>query len=282
MVYTVGVAGAGTMGAGIAQVCAQQGWRTLLYDVNTGLAHQAWANIRKTWETLEAKGKLTPEQVAHAFDNLQVVSQVRQLKSDLLVEAIVERPDIKQELYRAWEEANSEEALLVSNTSSLSIDVLAATLRQPQRFAGLHFFNPAPLMKLVEIVVGRKTPDEVVATLKNFCERIGKVAVVVKDSPGFIVNRVARPFYTEAFDMLDRGVVLPAALDAALRNAGFKMGPCELTDLIGQDINYAVTGGLYESFDRAERFTPSEAQGRLVREGKLGKKSGEGFYAYAK
>lgn len=138
------------MGAGIAQVCAQQGLRTLLYDVNTGLAHQALANIRKTWETLEAKGKLTPEQVARAVDNLQIVSQVQQLKSDLLVEAIVERPDIKQELYRAWEEANSEEALLVSNTSSLSIDALAATLRHPQRFAGLHFFNPAPLMKLVE------------------------------------------------------------------------------------------------------------------------------------
>ena len=281
-IKTVGVAGAGTMGAGIAQLCAQHGFPTLLFDVNTTLAEQARASVEANWRKLVEKGRMTESDFASSAGRLNVVEQARQLKADLVVEAIVERADIKHELYRTLEEVNSPGALLVSNTSSLSIDALAQPLRNPARFAGLHFFNPAPLMKLVEIVQGQDTASAAVEELQKFCEQIQKTAVVVKDSPGFIVNRVARPFYTESFFLLDAGAVQPATLDAALRNAGFKMGPCELTDLIGQDINYSVTGGLFSAFQGAERFRPSRAQGALVSEGKLGKKTGEGFYAYTK
>ena len=291
---TVGVVGAGTMGAGIAQVAASSGHRTLLLDVRPGAAAAAVEQVLDRLRRAAAKGRTTAQQVDAVADRLQAVSSVADLSGcGLVVEAVVEDLAVKHDLLLRLEAAVAPEAVLASNTSSLSVTDLAAPLARPGRVAGLHFFNPAPLMRLVEVVHGERTDAAVVDALTDLAQRWGKVPVSCTSTPGFVVNRVARPFYGEAFRLLaDHGAEAPgggpgpgtltaATVDALLREAGgFPMGPLELTDLIGQDVNAAVNRGVWQATGRDPRYAPSPVQDALVAAGDLGRKSGRGFYPH--
>jgi 3-hydroxybutyryl-CoA dehydrogenase len=214
--------------------------------------------------------------------NLSIAHKIEDIKADLVIEAVVERLEVKQQLFRVLENNSNCDAIFASNTSSLSITEIAAGLKNPSRFVGLHFFNPATLMNLVEVVRGTSTDDSVVSIMMDFSKSLNKTAVVVKDSPGFIVNRVARHYYVEALKLLEEGVAAHEQIDRLLRNAGFKMGPFELMDLIGMDINFAVTSSLYQAFHQDPKFRPSRIQQQKVMAGHLGKKTGRGFYDYTK
>jgi 3-hydroxybutyryl-CoA dehydrogenase len=279
----VAVIGAGAMGAGIAQVAAQAGHPVHLYDNRPGAAAEAVQGIDRQLARLVAKGRLTAS--SHAairqrllpVDNLEALAEAR-----LVIEAIVEQLAVKQALLRQLEALCDDDCILASNTSSLSITSLAAGLRRPQRVLGLHFFNPAPRMPLVEVVSGLASDPQLAATLYATAKAWGKQPVHARSTPGFIVNRVARPFYAESLRLLQEGAADCATLDAVLREAGgFAMGAFELTDLIGHDVNYAVTCSVFEAFYGDSRFQPSLIQKALVDAGHLGRKRGQGFYSYA-
>jgi len=276
---TVGVLGAGTMGQGIAQVCAQSGHVVLLFDVDTNLVHKSLTSISSNLERLVERSKIKADDARSILQRISPQQSVDTMKADIVIEAVVERLDIKQEVFQRLERT-AKQSILVSNTSSLSISAIAQSLEQPQQFAGLHFFNPATLMPLVEIVAGEKTSPGTIEWLKDFCDSISKRYVVAQDSPGFIVNRVARPFYAEALKLLEEGAADAQEIDKLMRSAGFRMGPFELMDLIGIDINLSVTKSLYEALGRPARFEPSPIQQRKVDDGDLGKKTGKGFYDY--
>lgn len=268
------------MGAGIAQVAAAGGHPVKLLDNRPGAAAQAIAGIRAQFEKMAAKGKLTAEAAQAAGARLQAVGQVSDLfDAALVVEAIVETLQVKQTLFKELEAVVSGGCILASNTSSISITAIGAALNSPQRLAGLHFFNPAPLMALVEVVSGLATAPEVAGTLYDTAMAWGKTPVHAKSTPGFIVNRVARPYYAEALRVLTEGGADCATLDACCREAGgFRMGPFELMDMIGHDVNFAVTSSVWRAFFNDPRFLPSLIQQDLVDAGFLGKKSGRGFY----
>ncbi|MBV4504541.1 3-hydroxyacyl-CoA dehydrogenase PaaC [Pseudomonas sp. BW13M1] len=279
----VAVIGAGAMGAGIAQVAAQAGHPVCLYDNRPGAAAQAIEGIDRQLGRLVEKGRLTPDNHSairarlQPFDSLDGLADAR-----LVIEAIVESLPIKQDLLRQLEARCADDCILASNTSSLSITSLAAGLRHPQRVIGMHFFNPAPLMALVEVVSGLATAPTLATTLYDTARNWGKQPVHTRSTPGFIVNRVARPFYAESLRLLQEGAADCATLDALLRDAGgFRMGAFELTDLIGHDVNYAVTCSVFEAFYGDFRFQPSLVQKELVDAGRLGRKTGQGFYSYA-
>ncbi len=278
----VGVVGAGAMGAGIAQVAAQAGHPVRLYDTRDGAAEAGIAGIRTQLEKRVAKGKLTQEAVEAVIERLTPVASLDDFAGcGLVVEAIVEKLEIKRELFARLEAICGEAAILASNTSSLSITSIAAELEHPERLAGLHFFNPAPVMKLVEIVSGLATTPAIAETLYATASAWGKTPVHASSTPGFIVNRVARPFYAEGLRLLQEGAADAATLDALLRQAGgFRMGPFELMDLIGHDVNYAVTRSVFDAYYGDTRFEPSLVQLALVEAGRLGRKSGQGFYDY--
>jgi 3-hydroxybutyryl-CoA dehydrogenase len=279
-INTVGIAGAGTMGQGIAQVCAVNGYTVLLYDISKPLADKGVTAIAQALDALVNKGKLNAEQRSQAMARVRVVENLHNLKADLIIEAVAENLKVKQELFSKLEEANPNATLLVTNTSSMPITQIASILKHPNRFAGLHFFNPAPVMKLVEVISGSLTAPETVLRLLAFAESIQKIAVVVKDSPGFIVNRVARHYYVEALKMLEEQVADSKTIDTLMRASGFKMGPFELMDLIGVDTNFAVTTSIYNAFHQEARFRPSRIQQQKVDAGQNGRKSGKGFYDY--
>ncbi|NOS55892.1 MAG: 3-hydroxybutyryl-CoA dehydrogenase, partial [Cyclobacteriaceae bacterium] len=228
-----------------------------------------------------SKSKISESQKTTILAHLSIAHKLEDIKADLVIEAVVEKLDVKQQLFRVLEN-NSKGSILASNTSSLSITEIAAGLKNPERFVGLHFFNPAALMNLVEVVRGTSTDDSVVSIMMDFSKSLNKTAVLVKDSPGFIVNRVARHYYVEALKLLEEGVASHEQIDRLLRNAGFKMGPFELMDLIGMDINFAVTSSLYQAFHQDPKFRPSRIQQQKVMAGHLGKKTGRGFYDYTK
>ena len=273
------VCGAGTMGSGIAQVTAAAGYATVLYDVNETTLHAAQTKLQKDVETLLGKGKITAEKGAAIVNNITFTADLQQCNADLVIEAIVERADIKNSLFRQLYDINPA-AIFASNTSSLSITTLAAAIPQPQNFVGLHFFNPAPLMKLVEVVQGSATSPEVIQTLVAFTKDLGKVPVVCKDAPGFIVNRVARPFYIESLRLAEEGLGDYATIDRLLESRGFKLGPFKLMDLIGNDVNYAVSCSVHEQLGHPERLQPSYLQQQKVAQNSLGKKTGKGYYDY--
>jgi 3-hydroxybutyryl-CoA dehydrogenase len=280
-IQTVAVLGAGTMGQGIAQVCAMSGYPTQLFDIESSLSQKAISSISINLDKAVSKSKISESERNLILGRLSVANKLEDVEVDLVIEAVVERLDVKQQLFRLLE-INNKGSILASNTSSLSITEIASGLKYPERFVGLHFFNPATLMNLVEVVRGTSTDDSVVSIMMDFSKSLNKTAVVVKDSPGFIVNRVARHYYVEALKLLEEGVAAHEQIDVLLRNAGFKMGPFELMDLIGMDINFAVTSSLYQAFHQDPKFRPSRIQQQKVMAGHLGKKTGRGFYDYTK
>ncbi len=280
-IQKVAVLGAGTMGQGIAQVCAMSGYPTQLFDIESSLSQKAISSISINLDKAVSKSKISESQKTTILAHLSIAHKLEDIKADLVIEAVVEKLDVKQQLFRVLEN-NSKGSILASNTSSLSITEIAAGLKYPQRFVGLHFFNPAALMNLVEVVRGTSTDDSVVSIMMDFSKSLNKTAVLVKDSPGFIVNRVARHYYVEALKLLEEGVASHEQIDRLLRSAGFKMGPFELMDLIGMDVNFAVTSSLYQAFHQDSKFRPSRIQQQKVMAGHLGRKTGKGFYDYTK
>jgi 3-hydroxybutyryl-CoA dehydrogenase len=279
----IGVVGAGTMGAGIAEVAAAAGHRVLLYDGAAKAVEAALARISAALERTEARGRLSANQRASTFARITACRELEALApAGLVIEAIAEDLGAKQQLFEELEALVGPDAILASNTSSLSITALAAELQRPERLVGMHFFNPAPRMALVEVVRGLASAPETVAVATATAEAWGKTAVEVRSTPGFIVNRVARPFYGEALRALAERAADVATIDALMREAGgFLMGPFELIDLIGLDVNLAVSRQIHEAYHHDPRYTPSLIQRELVQAGRLGRKAGRGFYDYA-
>ena len=274
------VCGAGTMGSGIAQVAASAGFKTILYDLNEDIIQNAQIKIEKDLHSLMEKQKITTEKKGLILRQLHFTSNIKDCVAAFLIEAVIEKPEVKVSLFNRLAEINSDEAIFASNTSSLSISEIARQVHRPERVAGLHFFNPAPIMKLVEVVKGEQTSQEVITRLVDVTKTLGKVPVVCKDSPGFIVNRVARPYYIESLRLIEEGFADFETIDRLLESKGFKMGPFKLMDLIGNDINYAVSCSVYEQLNRPERLKPSYIQKEKVEKGHLGKKTGKGYYSY--
>jgi 3-hydroxybutyryl-CoA dehydrogenase len=275
------VVGAGIMGAGIAQVAAQAGHAVMLYDTREGAAAQAKTQLQATLDGLVAKGKLGADAAAAALARISPVGTLAEAAdAGLVVEAIVEKLDVKRGLFRDLEALVGDDCVLATNTSSISVTAIANGLKRPQRLVGMHFFNPVPLMKLVEVVSGLQTASEVAQAIFDLSKAWGKTPVHARSTPGFIVNRIARPYYAETLALLQEQAACPAVLDACLRAVGFRMGPCELMDLIGHDTNFSVTQSVYEANFFDKRFVPSLVQRELVDGGLLGRKSGQGFYRY--
>jgi 3-hydroxybutyryl-CoA dehydrogenase len=281
-IKVVGVVGAGTMGQGIAVSCALAGFSVLLYDIDSDFCDKSLLIIQKTLNKSVEKGKLIQTQSEETFKRIKKANQLTELTVDLVIEAVVENLEVKQKLFLALEQINKSKAILATNTSSISITQLASVLNNPSQCVGLHFFNPAHIMKLVEVISGSATSKEVVLGMKDFSKTIDKISVDVKDSPGFIVNRVARHFYVESLKVLEDKIATHDVIDQLMKSSGFKMGPFELMDLIGIDVNYAVTKSVYKGFGEASKFKPSEIQFQKITEGYLGRKSGKGFYEYSK
>lgn len=278
----VAVIGAGTMGSGIAQLAAQAGHPVRLYDTRAEAVAKALTALEKTFAKLVEKGKLNAEDVQRTLSRISPCNDLGSLKdSDLVIEAIVEDLGVKRKLFSELESIVSKQCVLATNTSSLSVTAIASSCSAPQRVIGLHFFNPAPLLPLVEVVPGLASDGELPAAMTHLMQAWGKTPVRCKDTPGFIVNRVARPFYGEALRIYEEGIADMPTIDAAMRGAGFKMGPFELMDLIGNDINFAVTKSVFEAFFFDPRYKPSITQQRQVESGRLGRKTGRGYYDHS-
>jgi len=280
---TIAVVGAGTMGAGVAQVAAAAGHPVFLFDVAQGAAQKGIDNTARGLNRLVERGRMTAQQRDDLVSRITPIDKIEELATaGLFIEAIVENLEVKQQLFRKLEEIGGDQAILASNTSSISITAIGAALQRPERLLGMHFFNPAPIMKLVEIISGLATDSELAQTVYDTAVSWGKKTVHASSTPGFIVNRVARPFYAEGLRLMQEGAAEPATIDAIIRDCGgFRMGPFELMDLIGHDVNYAVTCSVFEAYYGDQRFLPSLIQKELVDGGYLGRKSGRGFYDYA-
>ena len=268
------------MGSGIAQAAAQAGFYTLLYELNTTVLDNAKNAIDKNLQSLVTKGKMSVDEKEKVLQRIQFTNDLQSCLADVFIEAIVEKPAIKIALFNQLAEINHSDCIFASNTSSLSITEIAGKVQRPERAIGMHFFNPATIMKLVEVVNTPFTSKEVTATIIELAKQMGKTPVVCKDSPGFIVNRVARPYYIESLRIAEEGQADFSQIDSMLEATGFKMGPFKLMDLIGNDINYAVSCSVYEQLNSPERLKPSYIQQERVEKNELGKKSGKGYYEY--
>lgn len=280
MINTICVIGAGTMGSGIAQTAAQNGFYTLLFDINIDVLEKAKISIQKSLQFLLDKEKITAEENENIFKRIRFITDTNDCLADFFIEAIVEKVEAKVAIFNQLAELNHSEVIFATNTSSLSISDIQAGVQQPQRVVGMHFFNPAPVMKLVEVVKGNQTLDTVAQTVNDLCVQMKKTPVMCKDAPGFIVNRVARHYYLEAMKLVEIGIATIESVDEIMEASGFKMGPFKLMDLIGNDINLAVSTSLYDACNKAERFKPSPLQIDKVAKGELGKKTKKGFYEY--
>ncbi len=283
MIKNVGIIGAGTMGAGIAQVAATAGCSVKLYDTKTEALEKAKADLEKIMDRLIEKGKIDSKEKERIQNNIKYVNSLKELKdSDLTIEAIVENLDIKKNVFSTLEKFVSDDCIIASNTSSLSIASIASSLQKPERCIGIHFFNPAPLMKLVEVIPAIQTSEETLSISVKTIKDWGKTVAVAKDTPGFIVNRVARPFYGEALRIYEEGIASFSEIDSAMKEVGgFRMGPFELMDFIGNDVNYTVTETVFEAFYFDPRYKPSFTQKRFAEAGYLGRKSGKGYFDYS-
>lgn len=279
----IGVIGSGTMGAGIAQVAATAGHQVILFDNNAQVLQQSEIKLQKVLARLAEKGKFSAEKSSGILNNINFVSTITEMAPvGLVIEAIIEDPDVKKLVFQDIEAVVDIDCIIASNTSSLSITSLAAALAKPERFVGIHFFNPAPLMKLVEIIPAIQSDQKTVTSARTIIESWQKSVVLAKDTPGFIVNRVARAFYGEAIRIYEEGIADIATIDWAMKTiGGFKMGPFQLMDFIGHDINYTVSETVFTAFFYDNRYKPSFTQKRLVEANYLGKKTGRGFYDYA-
>ncbi|PQB05032.1 3-hydroxyacyl-CoA dehydrogenase NAD-binding domain-containing protein [Aureitalea marina] len=282
MIEKVGIIGSGTMGAGIAQVAATAGHQVVLYDTNQDALTRAEQSLQNILDRLVAKRRIQREERDAIWSRITMSDQMVSLSgSDLVIEAIVEDLSVKQSVFRELEAIVGKKTILASNTSSLSIASIAAALNRPKRCIGIHFFNPAPLMKLVEVIPAVQTSNKTQQLVEETIKQWGKVVAIAKDTPGFIVNRVARPFYGEALRIYDEGIANFATIDWAVKSiGGFRMGPFELMDFIGNDVNYKVTETVFKSFYYDPRYKPSFTQKRLSEAGYLGRKSGKGYYDY--
>lgn len=281
---TIAVLGAGTMGAGIAQVAAQAGFPTLVYDVKQEFIDAGMGRVKSFLAGSRERGKLGAADEQAILDRFTTTTKLEDCKgAALVIEAAPEKLDLKRDIFKQLDSICAPEALLASNTSSFSVTAIAAGTRYPERVLGLHFFNPPPLMALVEVIQGDRTSAATIEKATELMKAFGKTPARAKDTPGFIVNRVARPFYNEGLRILGDGGASVETIDRIMKEAGnFRMGPFELMDLIGNDINFAATESLYRSFFEDSRFRPSPIQQRMVMGGSLGRKSGRGFYTYDK
>ena len=278
----IGVLGSGAMGSGIAQVAATAGHSVILFDTNTAALEKSKSSTEKTLALLTEKGKITDNESLTIKSRIKYAQSLEDFsETELIIEAIIENLEIKQTVFSQLEKIVSEDCILATNTSSLSVTSIAGTCIKPERVIGIHFFNPAPLMPLVEIIPGLSTSEMTIKTSKETIDSWSKVTVIVKDTPGFIVNRVARPFYGESIRIYEEGIADFATIDWALKDlGGFRMGPFELMDYIGNDINYTVTETVFKEFFYDPRFKPSFTQKRLVEAKRLGRKTGRGYYDY--
>lgn len=278
----VGVIGAGAMGSGIGQVAAMAGHEVFIYDSYTPSVVKARDSIMQSLNKLSAKGKLNDQDAKAVFGRIYFIENPESISEcGLVIEAIIENEEEKKNLFRSMEVVVDQDAIIASNTSSLSVSGLANSLKNPERFIGIHFFNPAVMMKLVEIIPALQTSPSVTARVTELIKTWGKVSVIAKDTPGFIVNRIARPFYGEALRIVEEHLASPQLVDNAMKETGgFKMGPFELMDFIGHDINEAVTRSVWTAMHYDTRYTPSHLQSNMVKAGWLGRKTGKGFYNY--
>ncbi len=281
MTITICICGAGTMGSGIAQVAAQNGFNTILFDVNIAVIDKAKIFIKKNLQYLVDKEKISFKEKSEIYSRIKFVKGVDECTGEIIIEAIVEAEEAKVSLFNELAKYNNEEVIFATNTSSLSISSMQEKIIFPQRVVGMHFFNPAYIMKLVEVVKGNQTSDEIADIIFEVCKQMGKVPVICNDAPGFIVNRIARHYYLESLKIVEKGIASYEDIDAILEATGFKMGPFKLIDLIGMDVNLAVSQSIYHAFKEAERFEPSSIQIDKVKNGELGKKTGKGFYNYS-
>jgi 3-hydroxybutyryl-CoA dehydrogenase len=274
------VCGAGTMGGGIAQTAAQRGLDCILFDVDEAALLKSKSVIEKNLRLLADKKKITKKEKESAFQRIRFTSRPADCIAEVILEAVVEKASVKTALFNQLAAFNTAATVFATNTSSLSVTDIASGCPFPERVVGMHFFNPAPLMKLVEIVHTRYTSETSASVILSLAARLGKEAVICADAPGFIVNHVARPFYLEALRLAEQGVAGISTIDRLVESAGFKMGPFRLMDLIGNDINYAVSCSLYEAMGKPPRLKPSVLQEQKVQQGELGKKTGKGYYNY--
>lgn len=279
----IGIIGSGTMGSGIAQVAATANCHVKLFDTNRDALEKAKSSLDKILSRLIEKGRIDSDEKTRIQDNISYVDSLKELgDSDLTIEAIVENLDIKKKVFTELESLVSDNCIIASNTSSLSIASIAASLKNPERCIGIHFFNPAPLMKLVEVIPAIQTSDNVLDKAVKTISEWGKSVAIAKDTPGFIVNRVARPFYGESLRIYEEGIADFATIDWSMKTlGGFRMGPFELMDFIGNDVNYTVTETVFEAFYYDPRYKPAFTQKRFAEAGYLGRKTGRGYYDYS-
>jgi 3-hydroxybutyryl-CoA dehydrogenase len=280
-INSICICGAGTMGSGIAQVSTQSGFHTILYDLDTAMLEKAKLAIDKNLQLLVEKGKLSAAEKEKTVQRIHFTNDIQTCLADVFIEAIVEKAAVKSALFNQLAELNHSECIFATNTSSLSVTDIASKVKNPERVIGMHFFNPAQVMKLVEIVTTNYTNETTTKIVYDLAVEMGKTPVICKDSPGFIVNRVARPYYIESLRLIEEGVSDMQQMDSLLEATGFKMGPFRLMDLIGNDVNYAVSVSVYEQLGKPERLKPSYIQEEKVKKGELGKKSGKGYYEYS-
>lgn len=274
------ICGAGTMGSGIAQAAAASGFYTILYELNNAVLEKTKASIENNLQSLVEKRKITGNAKEETLNNLKFTNNLHDCLGDVIIEAIIEKPEAKIALFNQLAEINHSETVFASNTSSLSITQIANGVKNPERVIGMHFFNPATIMKLVEVVNTNYTNEHTTQIIMGLAKQMNKTAVLCKDSPGFIVNRVARPYYIESLRLAEENFADFRTIDSLMESTGFKMGPFKLMDLIGNDINYAVSCSVYEQMGRPERLKPSRIQKEKVEKGELGKKTGKGYYEY--
>ena len=274
------ICGAGTMGSGISQAAASAGFYAILYELNDAVLEKAKASIEKNLQSLVEKNKITVKAKEETLNNLRFTNNLHDCLGDVIIEAIIEKPEAKIALFNQLAEINHSETVFASNTSSLSITQIANQVKNPERVIGMHFFNPATIMKLVEVVKTEFTDEQTTSIIIELAKQMQKTPVTCKDSPGFIVNRVARPFYIESLRLAEEELIDFATIDSLMESTGFKMGPFKLMDLIGNDINYAVSCSVYEQLNNPERLKPSFIQKEKVEAGQLGKKTGKGYYNY--
>jgi 3-hydroxybutyryl-CoA dehydrogenase len=274
------ICGAGTMGSGITQVAAMAGYQAIQFDVNSDMLEKSKRSIEKNLKWLFDKGKISAEAKDECLNRIKFTDQLADCVADLVIEAIIEKKEAKLNLFNQLALINNESTILATNTSSISVTEIASGVPHPERVIGMHFFNPAPVMKLVELIKTEQTSPELLNTVVQLANTMGKTPVICKDAPGFIVNRVARHYYLEAMKLVEEGAATFETIDAVMEASGFKMGPFKLMDLIGIDINYGVSNIVWEALGKPERLTPSIIQKQKLDAGDLGRKTGKGFYSY--